>query len=235
MAKAISHHIQKPQTAGAEDHDLEPRRSISSSDDDELGQAVVSFDDVVFVYEVGQTFYSIHHLQNLYYPFVNLDDWQVANLLLTSQLNMQEINQYLFLNMCLDQEDAIVVLVCQGAMCPLLPFLLHHGQLRADSSHLLNQPLKWHSEVDCKSNESEDLSAGGKIQIDLLEVTSQGSGDYSEHPLSFTLSPVWPGLDATLLSCTKDSRNPTIPYDTVLTPLMPVQLPLHSLDGSLLG
>ncbi|KAG6369213.1 hypothetical protein JVT61DRAFT_15612 [Boletus reticuloceps] len=52
-----------------------------------------------------------------------------------------------------------------------------------------------HNEVDCKSDESEGLSAGGKIQSP--EVASQSGGDYSEHPSPFTSSPVWPALDAT--------------------------------------
>ncbi|KAI5994636.1 hypothetical protein EDC04DRAFT_2613138 [Pisolithus marmoratus] len=43
--------------------------------------------------------YSSFHLTNLYYPFANLDDWEMANFLLQSKLSMAKIDEYLSLKM----------------------------------------------------------------------------------------------------------------------------------------
>ena len=90
-------------------YDFEPQPAIPalSSDDDELSWAVDFFDGAVVIHGAGQTFlmcfdldqYSILHSQNLYYLFVNLDNWQMANSFLTSRLSMQEIAEFLSLNM----------------------------------------------------------------------------------------------------------------------------------------
>lgn len=88
-------------------YDFEPQRHVSSLDIVPPGQAVDLFNGTAVIYRASQTFlmhfdldqYSICHSQNLYYPFANLDNWQMANFFLISQLSMQEINKYLFLNM----------------------------------------------------------------------------------------------------------------------------------------
>lgn len=97
------------ESTNAEDvqYDFEPLGPASSSGNDELGQAVDFFDGAGVICGAGQTFlmhfdldeYSIHHSENLYYPFANLDNWQMANFLLMFQLSLQEIDEFLFLNM----------------------------------------------------------------------------------------------------------------------------------------
>ncbi|KAI6007996.1 hypothetical protein EDC04DRAFT_2582313 [Pisolithus marmoratus] len=43
--------------------------------------------------------YSSFHHTNLYYPFANLNDWEMANFLLGSKLSMAKIDE--FLSLCL--------------------------------------------------------------------------------------------------------------------------------------
>ncbi|KIK12915.1 hypothetical protein PISMIDRAFT_18373 [Pisolithus microcarpus 441] len=74
-----------------------------------LGQGcqVQRFPNAGTVFGVGNTFlrrfemdqYSSFHLTNLYYPFANLDDWEMANFLLQSKLSMAKIDEYLSLKM----------------------------------------------------------------------------------------------------------------------------------------
>ncbi|KAI5987659.1 hypothetical protein EDD15DRAFT_2372019 [Pisolithus albus] len=74
-----------------------------------LGQGcqVQRFPNAGTVFGVGDTFlrrfemdrYSSFRLTNLYYPFANLDDWEMANFLLQSKLSMAKIDEYLSLKM----------------------------------------------------------------------------------------------------------------------------------------
>ncbi|KAI6019279.1 hypothetical protein BKA83DRAFT_4056954 [Pisolithus microcarpus] len=74
-----------------------------------LGQGcqVQRFPNAGTVFGVGNTFlrrfemdrYSSFCLTNLYYPFANLDDWEMANFLLQSKLSMAKIDEYLSLKM----------------------------------------------------------------------------------------------------------------------------------------
>ncbi|KAI6035957.1 hypothetical protein BKA83DRAFT_4040643 [Pisolithus microcarpus] len=74
-----------------------------------LGQGcqVQRFPNAGTVFGVGDTFlrcfemdrYSSFRLTNLYYPFANLDNWEMANFLLQSKLSMAKINEYLSLKM----------------------------------------------------------------------------------------------------------------------------------------
>ncbi|KIK14715.1 hypothetical protein PISMIDRAFT_116520, partial [Pisolithus microcarpus 441] len=58
-------------------------------------------------YRIGDTFlrrfdmdrHTLHRQTNMYYPFANLGDWEMANFLLQSNLSMREINSYLSLSM----------------------------------------------------------------------------------------------------------------------------------------
>ncbi|KAI5984560.1 hypothetical protein EDC04DRAFT_2521182, partial [Pisolithus marmoratus] len=48
--------------------------------------------------------YSSFHHMNLYYPFANLEDWEMANFLLQSKLSMVKIDAFLSLGLvCLSQ------------------------------------------------------------------------------------------------------------------------------------
>ncbi|KAI6033739.1 hypothetical protein BKA83DRAFT_4044339, partial [Pisolithus microcarpus] len=61
------------------------------------------------VYRIGDTFlrcfnmdrHALHRQTNMYYPFANLGDWEMANFLLQSNLSMREIDSYLSLSMML--------------------------------------------------------------------------------------------------------------------------------------
>lgn len=72
-----------------------------------LGYQVEFFGNAGNVYDVGQTFldrftmdsYSFQRQSNLYYPFANHDDWQMASYLLQSSLSMASIDKYLRLNL----------------------------------------------------------------------------------------------------------------------------------------
>ncbi|KIK20935.1 hypothetical protein PISMIDRAFT_12681 [Pisolithus microcarpus 441] len=74
-----------------------------------LGQGcqVQRFPNAGTVFGVGDMFlrrfemdrYSSFRLTNLYYPFANLDDWEMANFLLQSKLSMAKIDEYLSLKM----------------------------------------------------------------------------------------------------------------------------------------
>lgn len=57
------------------------------------------------VFEAGETMlsrfdadpYSIYRKLNLYYPFTDLDEWKMANYLITSRLSMKRIDEFLSL------------------------------------------------------------------------------------------------------------------------------------------
>ncbi|KAI5989502.1 hypothetical protein EDD15DRAFT_2171313 [Pisolithus albus] len=65
------------------------------------------FEGAAIVYRIGDTFlrrfdmdrHSFHRQTNMYYPFANLGDWEMANFLLQSNLSMREIDNYLSLSM----------------------------------------------------------------------------------------------------------------------------------------
>ncbi|KIJ09615.1 hypothetical protein PAXINDRAFT_87235 [Paxillus involutus ATCC 200175] len=68
---------------------------------------VVLFEGAAEIYSTGETFlshfnldqYSYHHQKNLYYPFAHMDDWQMANYLLTSGLSMRAVDEFLALGL----------------------------------------------------------------------------------------------------------------------------------------
>ncbi|KAI6009068.1 hypothetical protein BKA83DRAFT_4505299 [Pisolithus microcarpus] len=65
------------------------------------------FEGAAIVYRIGDTFlrrfdmdrHALHRQTNMYYPFANLGDWEMANFLLQSNLSMREIDSYLSLSM----------------------------------------------------------------------------------------------------------------------------------------
>ncbi|KAI6032177.1 hypothetical protein BKA83DRAFT_4122566 [Pisolithus microcarpus] len=65
------------------------------------------FEGAAIVYGIGDTFlrrfdmdcHAFHHQTNMYYPFANFRDWEMANFLLQSNLSMREVNNYLSLSM----------------------------------------------------------------------------------------------------------------------------------------
>jgi hypothetical protein len=93
-------HPQEPQV----DHPkfVSPVPSVRT---DFQGHVVVAFDNAAHIYDLGETFlnqfdldpYSHLRRDNLFYPFANLDDWKMANFLLTSKLSIRALNNFLSL------------------------------------------------------------------------------------------------------------------------------------------
>ncbi|KAI5994462.1 hypothetical protein EDD15DRAFT_2366590 [Pisolithus albus] len=84
------------------------RRSLSppiSVPVDSLGRVLVTFPRAAEIFEGGETFltrfeldpYSVCRRLVPFYPFANLDDWRVANFLLTSGLSMRALDEFLSL------------------------------------------------------------------------------------------------------------------------------------------
>ncbi|KIK21685.1 hypothetical protein PISMIDRAFT_12174 [Pisolithus microcarpus 441] len=65
------------------------------------------FKGAAIVYGIRDTFlrhfdmdhHTFHHQTNMYYPFANFGDWEMANFLLQSNLSMREVDNYLSLSM----------------------------------------------------------------------------------------------------------------------------------------
>ncbi|KAI6034749.1 hypothetical protein BKA83DRAFT_4043508 [Pisolithus microcarpus] len=65
------------------------------------------FEGAAIVYGIGDTFlrrfdmdrHTFHRQTNMYYPFANFGDWEMANFLLQSNLSMREVDNYLSLSM----------------------------------------------------------------------------------------------------------------------------------------
>ncbi|KAI5986321.1 hypothetical protein EDD15DRAFT_2174972 [Pisolithus albus] len=65
------------------------------------------FEGAAIVYGIGDTFlrrfdmdrHAFHRQTNMYYPFANFGDWEMANFLLQSNLSMREVDNYLSLSM----------------------------------------------------------------------------------------------------------------------------------------
>ncbi|KAI6014890.1 hypothetical protein BKA83DRAFT_4129616 [Pisolithus microcarpus] len=65
------------------------------------------FKGAAIVYGIGDTFlrcfdmdrHAFHHQTNMYYPFANFGDWEMANFLLQSNLSMRDVDNYLSLSM----------------------------------------------------------------------------------------------------------------------------------------
>ncbi|KAI6022462.1 hypothetical protein BKA83DRAFT_4464045 [Pisolithus microcarpus] len=72
---------------------------------DSLGRVLVTFPRAAEIFEGGETFltrfeldpYSVCRRLVPFYPFANLDDWRVANFLLTSGLSMRALDKFLSL------------------------------------------------------------------------------------------------------------------------------------------
>lgn len=81
-----------------------------------LGRQIQSFPGAGSVIAIGETFldrfgtdtYSFFRRTNIYYPFANHDDWQMASYLLRSDLSMAKIDEYLRLNLvCLFSQHTL--------------------------------------------------------------------------------------------------------------------------------
>ena len=54
--------------------------------------------DKTFMLKFSHDQYAPEHVENLYYPFVSKDEWDLASFLLQSNLSMASIDSYLLLN-----------------------------------------------------------------------------------------------------------------------------------------
>ncbi|KAI5982061.1 hypothetical protein EDD15DRAFT_2378525 [Pisolithus albus] len=87
---------------GKNRHSISPSISIAA---DSLGRVLVTFPRASEIFEGGETFltrfeldpYSVCRRLVPFYPFANLDDWRVANFLLTSGLSMRALDEFLSL------------------------------------------------------------------------------------------------------------------------------------------
>ncbi|KAI5991199.1 hypothetical protein EDD15DRAFT_2169407 [Pisolithus albus] len=87
---------------GENRHSISPSISIAA---DSLGRVLVTFPRASEIFEGGETFltrfeldpYSVCRRLVPFYPFANLDDWRVANFLLTSGLSMRALDEFLSL------------------------------------------------------------------------------------------------------------------------------------------
>ncbi|KAI6014910.1 hypothetical protein BKA83DRAFT_4499057 [Pisolithus microcarpus] len=83
-------------------HSISPSISIAA---DSLGRVLVTFPHASEIFEGRETFltwfeldpYSVCQCLIPFYPFANLDDWRVANFLLTSGLSMRALDEFLSL------------------------------------------------------------------------------------------------------------------------------------------
>lgn len=129
------------------------------------------------VYQCSQTFqdrfnmdaYAAHHKENIYYPFVSLQDWELSSFLLCSSLSMTTINQFLRLKLvCLDSLIVLLLQVLIYQQVRALPLSFHtvkdlrgHAELLPavpkwqcriiSTTHPTKQPLHlyWHDPLDC--------------------------------------------------------------------------------------
>ena len=62
-----------------------------------VGTSEVHGGGETFLAQFNKDQYSAHCLTNIYYPFANSDNWELANFLLKSGLSMHAINKYLSL------------------------------------------------------------------------------------------------------------------------------------------
>ncbi|KAI5996952.1 hypothetical protein EDD15DRAFT_2163119 [Pisolithus albus] len=87
---------------GKNRHSISPSISIAA---DSLGRVLVTFPRASEIFEGGETFltrfeldpYAVCRRLFPFYPFANLDDWRVANFLLTSGLSMRALDEFLSL------------------------------------------------------------------------------------------------------------------------------------------
>ena len=72
---------------------------------DSLGRVIDEFPGAGTIFEPGETFlsrfdsdtYASRRADNLYYPFKDLEDWQMANFLITRRLSMSALDEFLSL------------------------------------------------------------------------------------------------------------------------------------------
>ncbi|KIM52849.1 hypothetical protein SCLCIDRAFT_32319 [Scleroderma citrinum Foug A] len=80
-------------------------KSLLPQASDDVGRVAVYFSGAGLVYKIGATFinqfdadlYSTYQQINTFYPFSDLNDWQMANFLLTSKLSMSTVDKFLSL------------------------------------------------------------------------------------------------------------------------------------------
>ena len=80
-------------------------KSLLPQASDDVGRVAVYFSGAGLVYKIGATFinqfdadlYSTYQQINVFYPFSDLNDWQMANFLLTSKLSMSAVDKFLSL------------------------------------------------------------------------------------------------------------------------------------------
>ena len=86
---------------------------------DDVGKVAVYFSGAGLVYKVGATFisqfnadpYSTYWQINVFYPFSGLDDWKMANFLLTSKLSMSALDKFLSLEVVSDVLPVDTILI----------------------------------------------------------------------------------------------------------------------------
>ncbi|KAL4065736.1 hypothetical protein V8B97DRAFT_2025637 [Scleroderma yunnanense] len=104
------------------------------------------------VFGRGQTFLDLFQLdKNLYYPFTNLGDGEIANFLLTSQLSMRAIDQWLSFPLMSSYPISFSTIKELHSHAEILPSGLHWNAHVIATTHLMRSPvtLYYQDLLDC--------------------------------------------------------------------------------------
>ncbi|KAI6020684.1 hypothetical protein BKA83DRAFT_105514, partial [Pisolithus microcarpus] len=117
------------------------------------------FEGAAIVYRIGDTFlrcfdmdrHALHRQTNMYYPFANLGDWEMANFLLQSNLSMREINSYLSLSMTKKMPLSFWTAKELCGCIEDLPKGLHWKIRIVPTHHLTTSPIElyWRDPLEC--------------------------------------------------------------------------------------
>ncbi|KAG1798345.1 hypothetical protein EV424DRAFT_1352575 [Suillus variegatus] len=95
--------------------------------------------------------YAAHHKENIYYPFVSLQDWELSSFLLCSSLSMTTINQFLRLKLVRALPLSFHTVKDLRGHAELLPAVPKWQCRIISTTHPTKQPLHlyWHDPLDC--------------------------------------------------------------------------------------
>ncbi|KAL4064637.1 hypothetical protein J3A83DRAFT_4101029 [Scleroderma citrinum] len=123
--------------------------SLLSLASDNVGRVVVHFTGAGLVYNTGATFinhfdadpYSAYQQINIFYPFSDLDEWKMANYLLTSKLSMSALDKFLSLEVTKKMSLSFLTAKVLHAQAGLLPSGPQWNFRIVPTTHPTKQPV----------------------------------------------------------------------------------------------
>ncbi|KAG2109266.1 uncharacterized protein F5147DRAFT_773077 [Suillus discolor] len=136
---------------------------------------VEHFRDAAKVYRRGQTFldrfnmdpYAVHREDNLYYPFVSRQDWELSSFLLCSSLSMAAIDEFLGLELVKALPLSFHTAKELRGRSELLPSVLKWQYCVISTTHPTKKPLHlyWRDPLDCIESLFSHLLFANKIDL----------------------------------------------------------------------